>query len=39
MKVIAYTKPTKKIAKFWWVAPLGVGIGIVATLVCKTMKK
>lgn len=39
MRVIVYTKPAKKLAKFWWIGPLGVGVGIGAVLMYKAMKK
>ena len=35
MKVVIYTKHSKKVMKYWWIAPLtAIGIGLVYT-VCK----
>jgi hypothetical protein len=38
MKVIIYTRPSKVVAKYWWVAPVAaIGIGLVYS-VCKKSK-
>ena len=38
MKVIVYTRHSKKVMKYWWIAPLtAIGIGLVYG-VCKTSK-
>lgn len=35
MKVVVYTKHSKKVMKYWWIAPLtAIGIGLMYT-VCK----
>lgn len=39
MRVIVYTKPAKRLAKFWWIGPLGVGACVGAFLCYKAMKK
>lgn len=35
MKVVIYTKHSKKVMKYWWIVPLtAIGIGLMYT-VCK----
>ena len=38
MKVIVYTRPTKVIAKYWWIAPIAAISAALVYGVCKKSK-
>ena len=35
MKVVVYTRPTKVIAKYWWIAPIATIGAVLVYTVCK----